>query len=286
IEAATADFDALPPKVDTQDTEPETSHDFRSPLDQIVSAYGVRGGKSPARIDPDLPRDLILNTALYMGYRAIHETISGSFETASEYFKNSAHITNRIGERRAYSLFQRHHASLLNMVNREEDAIRHLQLAINASGSVRQADINRFSRTIELDWKKGLDGHKTGEVDGTAIPALKEILTYARRSDNYMLQIQALKRLAELHRISGDFDSAVAADTDAIALSSRFGHGLRKVSLRVALAKDYCLHQDDDLRNSAISFLETASQIGTKIGYWTLVERAQTTRVNIKAGLI
>ena len=246
----------------------------------IIRDYTERNELATNSVNPRVPFDLVLNIAIYLGYRGIAETLRGSFQNALVYYHESTSMLQALGERRAYAFFQRHHAGTLRSLERFDDAIATLELSIHASGAIRQSDINHQARAARISIKTRTEKRPPRD----AIPELEASLAFARDNNLYRLQADIFSRLADVHRSNNDINAAMAADTDAMALSARFGHGLRKVDLRRALASTYSAVNTSEFHQSALRLVGDAIRIGTKIGYTTCVERSHNLRVELERG--
>jgi hypothetical protein len=88
----------------------------------------------------------------------------------------------------------------------------------------------------------------------------------------YRLQLETMQNLAFVHLRNGDSDSALHFATDALAIATRCGFGLRKVSLRILLGKIFAFRHE---RAAAKEMLTGASQIASKLHYERAVEVAE-----------
>lgn len=246
---------------------------FTRILDYIVAVY-AHGDCSAVvgRTDRTCPTDVIVATALVLGYRGLCFHLRGAFEAANEHLRDATAILERINEHRAYAFFQRHRASLLAAMDKAEAAKASLGLCLAAAGPSRQTDIDHSGRIAMV--KYGIDARTAIDPESHAeiIPQLIETLRYATASDMYRLQVEAMQSMASAHFRNGDTDSAMNFATDAMAVASRNGFELRKVSLRILLGRIMALRGD---RKAARQLLLSASEIGAKLHYYTAVEKAE-----------
>jgi len=225
----------------------------------------------------DVPLALAVDIAIYLGYRGVHEAIRANTMQAIEDLQKAVLMCQRLGEHRAYAIFQWHLAQSFRSAGRMNDAREAMSASRNASGAVRQSDINHQARVVGI--RSGSSAKDLFEP--TTIPQLRATLEYARANASYRLQLMALMELGRIYRSSKDNEAALEADSDALAIAARMGHGLKKVSLRNSIAGDFILNELPEFRLAAYRMLNSAVRIGTKIGYNTSVERTENMRVKL-----
>lgn len=248
-----------------------------------VSGGGVADGANrsapdgrPARVDPNYPTDLILAAALTQGYRGLCQHLRGALEASAASFDAALRVLVNLNEQRAYAFFQRHSASVRVTTGDYAAAQSALTLSVAAAGPTRQTDIDHASR-VSLGLYQLVHGvHKESQELRKFIPQLTETLRYATTSDMYRLQVEAMQTLAAVHLRNGDGDSALRFATDALAVATRCGFGLRKVSLRVLVGRILAFRKDPA---AARELLTSASMVATKIHYERAVEAAENERV-------
>jgi SIR2-like domain len=232
----------------------------------------------PKRVDPLYPTDFVLTIAITQGYRGLTQHLRGALESAVESFQSALAILLQLNEQRAYAFFMRHLASVQERCSSPEAAERSLRLCVAAAGNARQTDIDHAGRISLVRYGDKRPHLGREPALPKAIPQLSETLRYATTSDMYRLQIEAMQSLAQVHLNNGDSDSALRFATDALAVATRCGFGLRKVSLRILLGRVMAFRNDLD---AARELFESASLIGTKLHYEQAVEAAEDERVRI-----
>lgn len=225
-----------------------------------------------ARVDPYFPTNLILGTGLVLGYRGLCLHLRGSLESGLSHYDDALGLFQQIGEPRAYALFQRHRASLLAQLSRKEMAAEALRLCNATATPAKQTDIDHSGRIAQA--ASGLfKSHRQDRYPtNSSLPQLKETLRYAIDSDMYRLQLEAMQVMAFLHWNNEDTDSALQYTFDAMAIASRFGFELRKVSLRILLARILASRNE---RDDARDLLHEASRLASGLQYARSVEAAE-----------
>lgn len=252
---------------------------FASARDYVFAHYAtdITDGR-PNRIDPVYPTDLVLTLALTQGYRGLTQHLRGALDAARASFDSALKILLRLNEQRAYAFFLRHYAHVLATIGDGASAEKSLRLCIAAAGHSWQADIDHAGRISLVQYGLSTtNGERRGRMP-QQIPQLDETLRYAIASDMYRLQIEAMQNLASVHLGNGDADSALRFATDASAIATRCGFGLRKVSLRVLLGRVMAFRKD---LAAARELFESAALIATKLHYERAVEAAENERVRI-----
>lgn len=255
-----------------------TDH-YISPLEEIVEAYAFRDDVlDSAGADSRFPTDLILSTALVLGYRGICLHLRGFLTPATTAFEQCLAILHRLGEQRAYSFFQRHAAGVYNAMGKFDEADTALKLCAAAAGPTRHPDIDHQGRICAILYT--LARNRDGDIGHKRIPQLMATRNYGRASDMYRLQLEAAQTLALAHFHNGDHDSALRHVSEALAIAARNGLSLRKISLRILLGRIVAARGD---RAQALELVESAMQLATRIGYERAVEAAENLRISFES---
>lgn len=223
-------------------------------------------------VDPYFPTSLILGCALVTGYRALCLHLRGDVANALVHYDDALQFLLQIGEQRAYAIFQRHRSSLLAQLKRLDEAKAALRLCISASGPSRHADIDHSARIARADLQLAGGTVANGSLGATTLPQMKETLRYAVDSDMYRLQLETMQVIAAMHLRNGDTDSALQYASDAMAIASRHGFGLRKVSLRILQGR---ILASRNKGSSARQLLEEGARIASGLGYARAAEAAE-----------
>jgi hypothetical protein len=161
-----------------------------------------------------------------------------------------------------------------------KEAQRH---CVSNAGPSRQTDLDHSGRLA-----LGYSGFYAGRDDdhwrhGTMLPQLKETLRYATACDMYRLQIEALQLIAYVQLKLGDTDSSLAYATDALAIATRYGWGIRKIGLRALLGQIFASRNQ---KGEARKVFEEASKRAILIGYARGGEVAEDELVKLDADRI
>lgn len=249
--------------------EPEAPTAF----DAVLQKYG-RGICARTRVvDPVFPAEITLLTGILCGYRGWTEYIRGRLRTSEHFYEQAINVLRNIGEQRAYAMFMRHYASLLYIIGKPDKALDTIKLCIAASDSVRQMDLSHLAwlSRVEIEIGKG------DKVDrGEALQQMLSTLKYANATGMYRVRMEARRALAKLRLKEGDFDGALEQASEAMAIATRFGFSLRKVSLRILIGQ-ILIKRGDPV--SGHSMLDQATRIADRIGYQRAVEQAHSIRV-------
>lgn len=255
---------------------------YASLRDYVLRKFAERGGgpRYTRAVDEHFPANLILGIALVLGYRGLCHHLRGALSAAEEFLDQSVRILDLLGEQRAFSIFQRHRVSLLRQVNKIEEAREAQKHCVSSAGPSRQTDIDHAGRLAlgQLGFFQGRDQEQwRGEH---MLPQLKETLRYATASDMYRLQVEALHLIAFQQLKQGDTDASLAYVSDAIAIATRYGFGLRKIGLRTLLGRILASRNQKD---AARTILEEASLLAIRKGYARGGEVAEDELVKLDA---
>lgn len=240
----------------------------------IIDRYGWENKPLPRIPDPDFPAELILSTGLCLGYRAWSEQFQGRLKTAETCLGHAITIFRNLGEQRAYAMFLRHQASLYMALNDRPAADEAIRLCIAASDSVRQLDISHLAWLAKSDYALAAANQ---EQRATIQQQLNTTLRYANATHMHRVRMEARRSLAQLRFAQGDYDGALEQAADAVAVASRFGFSLRKISLRIAIGQILILRGDPVSGNAMI---DEAARNADRIGYQGAVEHARTIKAN------
>lgn len=251
----------------------EGSHDT-DPFSYIIESY--KG--FPIAFDRSMLRqvyadELILLSALTVGYRGFCSFLRGALAAAKEQFELSIKILQNLGEMRAYSYFQRHLASLYAAMGENDRVVEALKLCVSAAGPGRQPDIDHSGRIAAIQYSSERLPNKIELVEPSdRIPQLMESYRYAVSGDMYRLQVETAQILAIVHLGHGDVDSALRYVHDAMAIAARGGFALRKITLRITLGRIHIARRDF---GRARKLLTSAAKLATRIRYERAVEAAE-----------
>ncbi len=222
------------------ESDPSLRHDGTSTDRSRVEAIRRIFGNQTQVIDDcasaDFSREEILTIGLTTGYRGLIAHMRGRYRTGQEHYVRAISILRRLGEQRAYAIFQRHYATLRRFTGGAGDLLKEIEYGIAASASVRQLDISYRSRIVRAAIARR-DPSTDALRRRLALEEIREALEYAARSDIYRLRIEASAALAREMRSSGDYDAALQYAADALSSACRYGHSLHKISMRVEIGQ-------------------------------------------------
>jgi tetratricopeptide (TPR) repeat protein len=246
----------------------------RSRFARIRRKFGEAGGAAGACFDDEVMHEEILMTGLVLGFRGLCHHIRGQLKVARPLYKDALAILRRLGEQRAYALFQRHYAQLRSALDPADRAKVEMRFAVAAAESVRQMDMAYHSRITQAEvmW---LADPSDSALRRRALIQANDALSYAAVMDIYRLRIEADVRLARLKLDSGDYETALEHATEAMTLASRFGHSLRKIALRILMGRILIRRGD---RQSGEALIDGAVQAADRFGYQGAIEAARKAR--------
>jgi len=222
----------------------------------------------------EFTREEILIVALTTSYRALIAHMRGQHRDADALYVRGTRMLRHLKEMRAYSIFQRHYATLGRYLKTPEQAKQEAELAIAAADSVKQLDISHRARIVRSAQIRS-DPASDAASRRMALEQLHRALDYAALADAYRVRIEASSSLAKEMRESGDYDTALRYASDALAIASRYGHSLHKISLRVEIGRIFMERGDPQ---SGDALLQSAHDAAMRSGHHRTVERVEKTR--------
>ncbi len=247
----------------------------KSRFNFIRNHFGEGAPAARSCFDKEVMHEELLMTALVLGHRGLCQHIRGHLRSAEPLYQDSIAILRRLGEHRAYAFFQRHYALLHRLLHPEREGGAEIRLAVTAAESVRQMDMAYHARIIDANaaWKrKGADALDRRH----ALRQLTDAASYGALMDLHRLRVEAAMALARLKFESGDYETALDHATEAMALASRYGHSLRKISIRLDMGQILIRRGDP---KSGAALLAHAAEAADRFGYQRAVETAQRIRV-------
>jgi hypothetical protein len=247
----------------------------RSRFSFIRNHFGEGAPAERTCFDREVMHEELLMTALVLGHRGLCQHIRGHLRSAEPLYQDAIAILRRLGEHRAYAFFQRHFALLHRLLHPERGGGAETRLAVTAAESVRQMDMAYHARIIDANaaWKRsGADALDRRH----ALRQLADAASYGALMDLHRLRIEAGIALARLKFESGDYETALDHATEAMALASRYGHSLRKISIRLDMGQILIRRGDP---KSGAALLAHAAEAADRFGYQRAVETAQRIRV-------
>lgn len=246
-------------------------------LHRIRSIYGNPADGLVTIASAEFAREEVLAAGLTTGYRGLIAQMRGEYEEALDHFRCATTILRRIGEMRAYALFQRHYAAMGSAGLPRAARLQLIELAITAADSVQQMDLSHRARIVRAILRTR-DAAATIDDGHAALQDLKNALEYAVLTDCYRVRIEAGAALAGQMRKSGDYEAALRNASDAMAIATRYGHALQKIWLRVEIGQILMLRGDP---KSGDALLRAAERAAIRTGYQRTIEHVHRARVQI-----
>ena len=169
---------------------------------------------------------IVLTPVIAQGYLGLIHHLQGQIEAADNSYVGVIDKLRQYNVPRATAIFMKHRADLHRGLGRFDLAKRLARGAIYEANSTRQMDIFHLSRI-------SLARIEYGESKSEARAAsalLADAQTYADRLGIPKIQVEVDTFRSQMLIDSGDLDAAGDCLVRAIAISSRFGMNLRKIS--------------------------------------------------------
>lgn len=207
--------------------------EIRRKLERMHARFG--DNDQPFRGDRDVSREESFILALVSGYRGLVAHMRGDFVRAESDYRIATQMLQVLGEKRASAHFQRHHARLLILLRRSEDAKKLVERAADDASAARQWDLWHRCMIVLANLK--LNDAKTQEEQKEATDLIRNARDYAVATDCYRVRIEANASIARRMRYSGNFGTALRHIADALGIACRYRHSLMMTSLRIELGK-------------------------------------------------
>lgn len=237
--------------------------------DSILERYAFRIEREIEAIHPEIEYDAVLNVGLVYGYRALCLHLRGHLRASRTSFELCTAILEKIGEQRAYAMFQRHLASLLAVLEDTDGVKEALRLSVASAEATRQTDLVYLSRISEAQqaYRRVASANKP-----VLLRQLQTALHYAEAGDMHRVRVEAGLNLARIKQADGDFDAALEHAADAMATATRYGLSLRKVSIRILMGQ-ILMNRGDPQSGKAL--IDKAIRNADRINYQRAIETAQ-----------
>lgn len=245
--------------------------EIRQKLTQMHAHFG--DNDQPFRGDRDVSREESFVLALVSGYRGLVAHMRGDFVRAEADYRIAAQMLQVLGEKRASAHFQRHHARLLVLLHRSEDAKKLIDHAADDASSARQWDLWHRCMIVQANLK--FNDAKTQEEQKEATDLIRNARDYAVATDCYRVRIEANASIARRMRYSGNFGTALRHIADALGIACRYRHSLMMTSLRIELGKILAARGDPV---SGEAMIEQAVAIANAKGHNVGIERVSPNR--------
>jgi tetratricopeptide (TPR) repeat protein len=242
--------------------------------DQIRDRFGAADKDLTDMLTVDFSREEIMMTGLTTAYRGLVAHMRGDYRNAEARYHSGIAILRRLGELRAYSIFQRHYAALLSVLGSRAERIREISLAVVAADAIQQSDVAHRARVLRASAVRN-DPNRSDENRRAALEDLREALEQASISDSFRVRVEAGAALAREMRLNGDYETALRYASDALAIACRYGHSLQKIWLRVEIGQILIRRGDP---KSGEAMLDCAERSAVRTGYKRTIERIHRAR--------
>jgi tetratricopeptide (TPR) repeat protein len=206
--------------------------------------------------------------ALSRGYEALCDDLQGLTERADRSFRLALEELDELRQQRAIAIFQFHHGSmLLQQPEMRKEASQSFARALAAAEAGRHTDIAYRIRVAKAE----LDRRREAIDAATTLAIHQASIRYAERFEMHRNAVQALGASTYLRLEMGDVEAAAIDCSRALALASRYGMALHRISLRILTGR--VLHKRGDIDNARFMF-ERAASAAERIGYQRAVDLA------------
>ncbi len=228
--------------------------DSRRLLDELARSLEHVQGSTPSRVH-----------VFANAYIALCDHLGGSFERAALGYQRALDAFIEARDLRAISIFNRHYGDMLLKSGDIPGARDKLKLAENAAAQAEQRDVQNLALVSQAHLLM-----RTGE-ESIAQGYIARAGAYAERMGLYRLSADVLLADAHLKYRRGEYASAGEAAAKTIALSTRNGLRLRKLSALVTYGD---VQVSRDQIPLAISILAEAKREAEKFGYQIQASKA------------
>ncbi|MBU6167231.1 MAG: SIR2 family protein [Alphaproteobacteria bacterium] len=205
-----------------------------------------------------------LTAPLITSYIGLCDHLAGRYDDAAEKFEQAIEGARRTGQQRAQAISQIRLAALRFHLGQTGLAAESIRDAIAIAQNGRQMDIVWRAKTTSCTGLR--NQNRRQEVDDI----VRHALDYAQEMGIPRLRVEALKQRGELALALGDLGTAAKATAAAMAVATRHGMVLHRISLRILMGRILLQKQD----KSGKQMLDRAAILADRIGYQLMVERA------------
>jgi len=214
--------------------------------------------------------------AIARGYEALCDDLQGLIGPAERGYEEAIGSLEELRQQRGVAIFELHRAALQHQLpGREDLAARAFARAIAAAEFGRHTDIVyriRIARA-EADRLRGT----LGPADALAVhQAARE---YGEQFEMHRVTVQALGASTQLRLAVGEVEAAAHDCSRALALATRYGMALPRITLRILMGR--VLERRGDTENARFLF-ERAVIAAEAIGYQRAIDRGRAQLMRLK----
>lgn len=206
--------------------------------------------------------------ALAGGYEALCDDLQGLTEPADFGYRRAIRGLDRLRQHRAMAIFEFHRGMLLQMQpGAEQEAARCFARGLAAGEAGRHTDIVYRIRIAKAE----IDRRRKVIDEGEALAIHRAAREYGEQFDMHRVTVQALGASSQLRLEVGEVEAAANDASRAMALATRYGMALSRISLRIMAGR--ALEKRGDVANARFMF-ERALGAAERIGYQRAVDSA------------
>jgi hypothetical protein len=195
------------------------------------------------------------------GYLGLCDHLSGHLARAEERYKDIIHYAEQFESMRMLSIFHRHLADLLRLLNRTDEAQKHLRLALSAAARDEQKDMHQFALVAQARLYRDIGDRR---MLREACRQLDDAERYAKEMGLIKLQIEAIKTRSQIILSQGETEQAGRLAARAVGLANRNGLELQKISGLIIYGRILLERGQTELAHSV---LRDCSREADRIGY-------------------
>ncbi|MEO1679584.1 MAG: SIR2 family protein [Pseudomonadota bacterium] len=199
------------------------------------------------------------------GYLALCDHLGGSFERARKDYKEVLDDLVTTRALRGVALFNRHLGSLLQEERNYEQARLHFELSINAAAQAEQRDVQNLAFCARAKL------HILEDEPAKAKALVEQVKQYAESMGLYRIMAEALLVDAQLKEAAGEYVVAAESAAHSIAITTRHGMRLLKISGLVLYGR---IQAQRNLISLASTMLTEAKSEAENHGYQIAAARA------------
>lgn len=226
-----------------------------------------------AGLDSDEPqaeparRHIVLPIA--HGFLGLIDHLSGDLQAAKEKYLSALAPLEKLSRNRACAIFRKYLADLHLAMGDTDAAEDELDRAIFSAETMMQQDQLHMIRLSQVRiWLQKAEK----DMHGRSASMIREVLEHARAMNLHRLECEALYYDGKLKILQGEFDLAGKFAADSVAIATRYGMKLRRISALLMLGEALCRNGDEV---SGRKVLEDSGIAAQKLGYQLAVERKQ-----------
>lgn len=215
------------------------------------------------RVGDGLPQGEVRNQAI--GYLGLVSHLSGEYARAKRLYEDAIERLDKEPNGRALSIFHRHRGDLLRKLGESKGAEAAVQASVAAAESGRYPDLQHYARLAQANIR-------LKENNLAAVTMVSGAAEFARKVGLPKLEADAYITHARFALAQGDIDLAGRRTSEALAIASALGMGLRLTGALVLAAKVASVRGYPE---QARQILTSAIRLSSRQGHQLRVEAAE-----------